>query len=200
MRSHTVTVVLLCLAASGSALAQSHRCSSDGRTYYSDRPCNGNTKLQMYGPAPTYPERRAERHADRYSPSTSAIPRTQEHVQYLSPACASISEAIRTGPARGVRGDVIRGLHDEYRDKCSVEDQDARAQVQQQLHNQRQNQLAQREMSAAEKQQARERAERCGGMRDVIGLKRKREAELNPKEVEALRNLEKTYNEVCLAR
>lgn len=198
MRSHTATALLLCLLACGSALAQSHRCSSNGRTYYSDRPCNGDTKLQMYGPAPSYADRRAERYADRHTPS--AIPRAQEHVKHLSPACASISEAIRTGPARGVRGDVVRGLHEEYRQKCSMEDQDARAQVHQEMNDQRQTQVAQREMSVAEKQQAKERAERCGGMRDVIALKRKREAELNAKEVGALRSLEKTYNEVCLAR
>lgn len=68
------------------------------------------------------------------------------------------------------------------------------------MKNQRQTQVAQRESGLADKQQAKERADRCNGMRDVIALKRKREAELNAKEVEALRSLEKTYNEVCLAK
>ena len=35
---------------------------------------------------------------------------------------------------------------------------------------------------------------------DVIALKRKREAELNAKEIEALRSLERTYNDVCISR
>lgn len=191
MRLHALAAISLCLACTTVA-AQNHRCSSDGRVYYSDRPCNGDTKLQMYGPARTYPE--------RYSPSTPGVPKAQEHVKYLSPACASISEAIRTGPARGVRGDVIQGLHEEYREKCSIEDQEARAQSRQERNNQQQTQVAQRENTAAERQQARERADRCNGMRDVISLKRKRESELNPREVEALRSLEKTYNEVCLTR
>jgi hypothetical protein len=36
------------------------------------------------------------------------------------------------------------------------------------------------------------------GMRDVIGLKRRRESFLNASEVEALRHLELAYNERCL--
>jgi hypothetical protein len=99
-----------------------------------------------------------------------------------------------------VRGDVIQGLHEEYRQKCALEEQDARARVQQDIKGQRQVQIAQRDSSLADKQQAKERADRCNGMRDVISLKRKREAELNAKEVEALRSLEKTYNEVCVVK
>ena len=34
----------------------------------------------------------------------------------------------------------------------------------------------------------------------VIATRRQREAALNPKEVEALRQLEQTFNAVCLAR
>jgi hypothetical protein len=72
--------------------------------------------------------------------------------------------------------------------------------VQQDIKGQRQVEVAQRDSSLADKQQAKERADRCNGMRDVISLKRKREAELNAKEVEALRSLEKTYNEVCVVK
>ena len=186
-------VGIVALMAAGAAQAQSYRCSSSGgQVYFSDRPCN-NTTLRMYGEArPAQPS--------RYAATPAGIPKAQEHVKYLSSACASISEAIRTGPARGVRGDVVRGLHEEYREKCSVEDQEARARVHQDLQNQRQTQVAARETALVDRQQARERGERCNAMRDVVALKRKREPELNTKEVEALRSLEKTYNEVCLGR
>jgi hypothetical protein len=185
------TIGLLLGVASFAAAAQAYRCSSGDRTYFSDRPCNGETKLQQYGPVTTNP---------RYTPSTPGAPKAQPHVKYLNSGCASISEAIRTGPARGVRGDVIQGLHEEYRQKCALDDQDARAQAQQDLSAQRQTQIAQRDVNVADKQLAKERADRCNGMRDVISLKRRREAELNVKEVEALRSLEKTYNEVCIAK
>ena len=184
-------VFLLLSSVSVTAAAQSHRCSSGGQTYFSDRPCNGETKLQAYGPART---------SAQSTPTLRDPPRAQEHVKYLGSGCASISEAIRTGPSRGVRGDVIQGLHEEYRQKCSMEEQDARAQVQRDNGLQRQTQVAQREGSLSERQQAKERADRCNGMRDVISLKRKREGELNAKEVDALRTLEKTYNEVCITR
>ncbi len=191
MRLSLLVGIVACMAA-GAAHAQSYRCSSGGQVHFSDRPCN-NASLRMYGEARPAP-------APRYPSAPSGIPKAQEHVKYLSSACASISEAIRTGPARGVRHDVIRGLHEEYREKCALEDQEARARVQQDQQNQRQTQVAERETALVDRQQARERADRCNAMRDVVALKRKREPELNAKEVEALRSLEKTYNEVCLGR
>jgi hypothetical protein len=123
----------------------------------------------------------------------------QEHVKYLGSGCASISEAIRTAPARGVRGDVISGLQEEYHQKCSIEDQDARNQLRQEKSLQVQAGLAQRDGAINERKQAKVKSEQCAGMRDVIALKRKREKELNEKEVAALRDLERAYNDRCLA-
>ena len=37
-------------------------------------------------------------------------------------------------------------------------------------------------------------------MRDVVYLKRKRESQLNEKEVESLRSLEATYNSACISK
>ena len=121
-------------------------------------------------------------------------------MKYLSPACADISEAIRTAPARGVRGDVVARLHEEYRDKCSFEDQDARRQQRQDARQERRaRRLAQRDSAADERAQAQQRADQCNGMRDVIALKRSRESQLNETEVAALRSLENTYNSRCIA-
>jgi hypothetical protein len=175
------------------AQAQVYRCSSGGSTYLSDRPCAvvPRTQLGAYGPSNpgTYVP---------YSAPLPDAPRVQDHVKYLGSACASISEAIRTGPTRGVRSDVIRGLQEEYSQKCSVEDQDARRQAQQDKSRELQGKLAERDNALRERQQVKARLDHCDGMRDVIGLKRKREAELNPAEVEALRNLEKAYNARCI--
>lgn len=194
MRLPTILCALFLSTASVAAMAQSYRCSSDGRTYYSDRPCNnGSTRLQVYGspsPAPQY----------NSGQSLRDPPRAQDHIKYLSSACASISEAIRTGPSRGVRGDVIQGLHEEYRQKCAMEDQEARSRVGQDLRQRQQALSDQRDVSLQDQRQAKARMERCAGMRDVIALKRKRESELNDKEVEALRSLEHTYNDICIAK
>lgn len=186
--------IVCCLFGIGMASVVSaapYRCTSNGQVYYSDRPCSGQTQLQAYGPVRTYPQ---------MTPYRPELPKAPEHLQYLSTACASINEAIRTGPSRGVRRDVIQGLYEEYRQKCSVEDREARSRVRQDQMRAEEAQQAQRSQSRLAQQQAQVRSDRCDGMRDVIALKRKREAELNAKEIEALRSLERTYNDVCISR
>jgi hypothetical protein len=128
------------------------------------------------------------------------VAKVEDHVKYLGSGCASISEAIRTGPNRGVRMDVIQGLRDEYRQKCSIEDQEARSRASQDSTAEQASKLAQRDAARSQQQQARVQADQCAGMRDVISTKRQRERELNPTEVAALRSLESSYNERCVAR
>lgn len=183
---------LIMLVASLQAHGQVYRCNSGGATYLSDKPCAlvPRTQIGVYGPT-----------HQTYTPSPRSLPdapRVQDHVKYLGSACASTSEAIRTGPTRGVRSDVVRGLQEEYAQKCSVEDQDARRQVQQDKSRELQGKLAARDSALQERQQVKVRLDHCDGMRDVIGLKRKREASLNVQEVEALRELERAYNARCL--
>jgi hypothetical protein len=189
------TALLVMFQATQWAHAQVYRCSSGGSTYLSDRPCPVLPKTQLggYGPltSGTYVP---------YSAPLPDAPRAQDYVKYLGSACASISEAIRTGPTRGVRGDVIRGLQEEYSQKCSVEDQDARRHAQQDKAQDLQGKLAERDNGVRERQQVKARLDYCNGMKDVIGLKRKRESSLNPTEVEALRNLEKAYNIRCIGQ
>lgn len=194
-------VILPLLAAAGllagaGAQAQAHRCVSGGNVYYSDRPCAGPpaTKMGAYG----------NTRSDMTAPSLRNVPsrleKPQEHLKYLSPACADIAEAIRTAPARGVRGDVINGLREEYREKCSVQDEEARRQHQQDLAARSGQQRAEREALALQREQAQKQAAQCSGMRDVIALKRSREASLNETEIAALRALESSYNGRCLGR
>jgi len=187
---------LAVLVVSAGAQAQSYRCSNGSSVYYSDRPCGSAPagKLGAFGDNP----RSAP--AATYSPQLPRAGKAQGHVKYLSPACADISEAIRTAPARGVRNDVVTGLHEEYREKCALEDQDARRQQRQDELKQQSEKVAQRDSVANERAQAQQRADQCAGMRDVIALKRSRERQLNETEVAALRSLESTYNSRCLSR
>jgi len=193
--SATHATVVALLIAAPAAYGQTYKCTSSGSTYLSDRPCGdtGRTQIGSYGPS-----RSAT--ATPYSSQLPAAPKAQEFVKYLPSGCASIIEAIRTAPARGVRGDVIRGLQDEYSQKCSIEDQAARGQLRQEKSQQQQVKLAERDEALKERQQSKLRADQCGSMKEVIALKRKRESELNSLEVGALRDLEKTYNDRCIAR
>ncbi|HPG78238.1 MAG TPA: hypothetical protein PK756_06190 [Piscinibacter sp.] len=194
LRSPLLALAML-LAVAG-VQAQSYRCSNGSSIYYSDRPCGQAPagKLGAFGGN----SRSAPSAA--YAPQLPRAGKAQGHVKYLSPACADISEAIRTAPARGVRGDVVTGLHEEYREKCSLEDQDARRQLRQDEQMQQSEKVAQRDSIANERAQAQQRADQCAGMRDVIALKRSREKQLNETEVAALRSLEGNYNSRCLSR
>lgn len=190
-----LVLTLLAAVCTPHSHAQTYRCSSGGSTYLSDRPCSdpNRTQLKAYGPsrsANTVP----------YSSQLPDAPKAQEHIKYLPSGCSAIVEAIRTAPARGVRNDVVRGLQDEYNQKCAVDDQEARNQLRQEQSQQRQQKLAERDTAKLEQRQAALRADQCASMRDVVALKRKRESELNAKEVEALRDLEKAYNGRCIAR
>lgn len=194
-----VILSLLVLAgaiASGAVQAQAYRCSNGNVIYYSDRPCAGAppSKMGAYGDG----SRQAT-----LPPGSSYLPRAgkpQEHVKYLSAECADIAEAIRTAPARGVRGDVVSGLREEYQQKCTLQDEEARRQHRQDERD-RNNQLrAERDSLTLKRDETRRQAEQCNGMRDVIALKRSREKSLNETEVAALRALEGSYNSRCLSR
>jgi hypothetical protein len=81
-----------------------------------------------------------------------------------------------------------------------VQDEEARRQHQQDLQARSSQQRAEREALALQREQAQKEAAQCGGMRDVIALKRSREASLNATEIAALRALESSYNVRCLGR
>lgn len=176
--------------------AQSYRCSTAESTYFSDRPCPGMAapRITVYG------QGRGAAAAPYYAPTVAPSAKMQEHVKYLSPQCASISEAIRTAPSRGVRGNTIADLQDEYRQKCQLEDQEARKQLGQAVADERRQQQAQRDVVAMDRKQNQVRADQCTGMRDVITTKRAREGTLKDSEVAALRSLEQTFNERCIAK
>ena len=70
--AQAVAAAFLALA-SASSFAQSYRCNSGGQMYFPDRPCNLDTKIQMYGPL-------------RPAPSVGPLPgppKAEEHLQYL---------------------------------------------------------------------------------------------------------------------
>lgn len=177
------------------AHGQTYRCTSGSATYYSDRPCPTVTpdKLGAYGPLRTMP-------SPHYSRSLPSAPKAQEHVQYLGAECASINEAIRTAPSRGVRGDVLQSLRDDYQQKCAWDDQDARKMARDKASQQMQARTTERQSALAQRRQAEAQSSQCLGMRDVIASKRKRESLFDSKEVATLRDLERSYNERCLSR
>ena len=106
----------------GEAAAQRtlYRCTVDGRTSLSDRPCSGGppqTGLAAIGPA---------REARASYTSTPTVSKAADYLEYLSPLCAELNEGMRNGPARGLGPRALAELHGSYRDRCSDDDQAAR--------------------------------------------------------------------------
>lgn len=193
----TPLLLLLLACAAPAASAQIYRCAGPNGTAISDRPC-GTTAASpapfgAYGPAP-------ERAAPRHRSAPADPPRVGEHVKYLGSECSSLSEAIRTGPARGTPPEALRGLRDEYRFKCAVEDREARKQAQADERDRQRAQVASLDAVRAQRREEESRRAHCAGLRDAIAARRSRESQLNATEVSALRDLERSFNERCLSR
>ena len=181
-------------AAAPAASAQSmYRCKSGNSTYLSDRPCTtgaGSTLGTIGGAAGnTYQQ-----------PSATYVqrpPKTAEHVGYLSSACADIAEAIRTGPSRGVRGDVISGLHEEYRQKCSEDDAAARQRLSEDRRNERDAKRSVQTAAQQQQQQTRIASDQCNELLRILAAKRRQTATMSDGERADLQRSETSYVERC---
>lgn len=124
---------------------------------------------------------------------------TSELNRHLSPRCASLNDAMRSAAQQG-NYNTMRDLRQEFMRKCTDEAQAAMQSTYRERENEREQQQEQRRQVEQAQAQSRATAQQCDGMRDVIQIKRKREATLNPTEVAALRQLETSFNERCLRR
>lgn len=198
-----VAVVVLA-AAAGEAPAQVYRCQSGRTVYYSRTPCSAtspsqaqpNHRLGAFGPAPT-----AARAAQSRSMPVYSATKPSPHARYLSPACASLDEAIRTGYSRGASIQNVLALREEYAAKCSAEDREALKQQGEAQYREAELHATQREQELANKHRQQADAEQCFGMRDTAAVRRKREqaGQLSAQEIESLRKLELAYKDRCLA-
>lgn len=169
----------------------SYRCVVDGRMVLSDRPCPGaSTQLRMVGPTHREPM------VSRPLTLPSAGP-AQDHLKYLNPDCAELSEAIRTAPARGVGSATVSGLHREYRAKCSEEDRLARQQLSEAQSDQRKAERAARDAKVQARVQTQREAEQCHEMLRVLHGRRQRASQMTPGELADLQRFEEAYATRC---
>jgi len=179
-RTFVASAVLgtLCLLASESALAQRtmYRCTSEGRTYLSDRPCEGrpSTSLASIGPSPQ---------RGRSGPAPDQpVGKASEVLDYLSPECAELREGLRNGPARGLGSRAFAELSASYRQRCGDEEQKA----QKRLGEDRTRKRELREREAAAEQVERDRVkltrEQCDEMYRIAHGKLQKLATMTPGE------------------
>lgn len=181
-------------AAAPAASAQSmYRCKSGNSTYLSDRPCTtgAGSTLGTIGAAP------ANTYQQPSGTYVQRAPKTAEHVGYLSSACADIAEAIRTGPSRGVRGDVISGLHEEYRQKCAEDDAAARQRLSEDRRNERDAKRSVQTAAQQQQQQTRIASDQCNELLRILAAKRRQTATMSDGERADLQRSETSYAERC---
>ncbi len=186
---------LVIASAPGQAGAQVYRCSNGGATYLSDRPCSGAPagRLGMVGPG----DRSAR------EPVTSSyiapVGKAPEHLAYMSAECASLNDAIRTGPARGLKSSTMSDLHTEYRRKCQEEESAAYQRLAQQRSEDRQEKQTREKAFQAQVNEAQRNREQCDELLRILAAKRRQVDGMNAGEKADFQRFEASYNARCKA-
>lgn len=129
--------------------------------------------------------------------SSSSMGKASELLPYLSSACAQLSEAIRTGSARGVHQETLSQLREEYREKCALEDAEARRRVGEDKSANIESQRREREGVKQEKAVSQREKAQCDELLRILAGKRKRRAEMIPGELSDLARSEAAYQGRC---
>lgn len=188
--------VLALFSLAPAAFAATYRCDVGGSVYITDKPCAAPAPaaapaapapMGVIGPVRT---------TSSYQPRPPSMAEAPEHHRYLSPRCAELNDAIRTGPARGVNSTTVSALRREYDEKCSEDDQYARRQVYESKRKEREGVLATRTEAERARQEAERTREKCIALLDSL---RNRRVE-NETERLNKRAAEDAYNASCLGK
>jgi hypothetical protein len=180
------SLALCVLACAGSvAFAQArYNCTfQNGVSYQSDRACPG---ISVYGALP-------ERQTNTYIPKMGEA---QAHLQYLSSRCSSLSEGIRTGPARGVKYEVTAELQRNYQRECAEEEREARNKLNAQRNDAANAKKSNQQVAALGQQQMQAKQQQCDESKRIIFNKKKR-TDLSEGEQQELQRFMQNFKERC---
>jgi hypothetical protein len=184
-------IFVLCMGAmlSTQALAQkTYQCrNANGSVYLSDRPCGGQGGYVYYGP--TEPSQQKQ----TYIPSVGTAP---DHLKYMSPRCASMHDAIRTGPARGLKSETLSTMRRDYQAQCAEDEAEARSQLSREKTDQRNEKKAEMRAQANAQNQAKLHEQRCEESKRILVTKRAR-TDLTEAERAELQRFEANYRSRC---
>ncbi|OWQ47733.1 hypothetical protein CDL60_10045 [Roseateles noduli] len=188
---------LLMVAAAG-VQAATYRCAApDGSVQYADRPC-GQTATPV---APTVGGAGPLRNVPTPRPSSqtaTAMPKAPEYAAYLPPDCAQLEEASRTSYQRGLRGDTLRSVQNDFETKCEAQRRRAQERVsEERSERERQYRDRRQEERAAEAERGKT-AQQCEQMRSVIADRRASGATMDARQKELLHTLQDNFNRSCL--
>lgn len=184
----------LMTAWSASAWGQVYNCTtSSGLRYQSRTPCPVGSKppgITYHGPKPA-PRVRAP----------ASVPRAGEELGYMGAKCASMQEAIRTAPARGIDSQTMRDLRRNFDTECQEERQDALRQLSTDKREKRKQidtEKREEQKHKANAQEAdRKLMEQCSEMRRALHQRRQRSAN-GEGDVRDLQLFEERYQARCV--
>jgi hypothetical protein len=181
--------LLVLLLAAGSAAAQTrYQCrTAAGAAYLSDRPCSGESGMVYYGPAPTAPT---------YTPQMTRQGEAPGHLRYMSARCASLHDAIRTAPARGLKYDTIGTMQRDYQRECGEDEGEARNQFTREQRDQRQQKVAERQSQVQAVERTKQQQAQCDESKRIFVMKSRR-TDLTDGEKADLKRFEESYKARC---
>jgi hypothetical protein len=169
--------------------AQTYNCRDNtGRVYQSPRPC-GEQGIIYYGPTD-----RGNNFNQTFIPKVAQAP---EHIIYMSPRCASLHDAIRTAPVRGIKSAEQSDMYKEYSRDCGEEESKARRKLSEISSDKRNEEISAERAKNQEVNRSKLSAEMCGELKRVIKNKKLR-TDLTPGEQGDLARSEQNYKERCL--
>lgn len=182
-----LAVSMLCVAAGVNAQTR-YTCSSNGYSYQSTQPCPGSSSsLTYYGPANNQP---------RYEAPMPKIGQAPANLKYLSPRCAALNDAIRTGPARGLKHETLSQMRQEYNSECSENETEANTRLSQDRNQKKQQSNEAKAAEKLEQERASLREQQCSESKRILFTKRAR-TDLNEGEKAELRRFEENYRSRC---
>jgi hypothetical protein len=187
-----VSVALVVSMWASAAFSQvMYRCGTGSRAYVTDRPCEtgGRSVLGVIGPAPQYPT-----YNQNLTPSMGQAP---DILPYLSPVCAQMNDAVRTGPTRGLKSAAMSELMTNYRRQCGEDEQLAYQRLSEAKKDQREQRTQAQRSVTAEQQRALLSVEQCSQMLGTLASRRKRVAAMTPGELQDLDLFETNYKARC---
>jgi hypothetical protein len=182
---------VLASAAPAASAQASWLCSANGRTWSSAQPCPEGA----FGQQRIVGQPRGE---SRLPGERGPAERPAAHLQFQSPRCAELAEALRTGSQRGLGRATLQELHEAYRQQCGEEE--ARAKTLLLEERNRQRDVREREERAARLELDRDKLnrEQCAEMKRILQSKRQRLEAMTPGERGDFERFEATWRSRCL--
>lgn len=170
----------------GREVVERYTCTSNGRTYASSHPCP-SSGMVYYGPATTSPSSESR---------IAKIDQAPDTLKYLSPRCASLNDAIRTAPARGLKYETISEMRKEYEQQCSDNEKDAHDQMSRERRENKKQMTEASKADQADRERANIQAQQCGESKRILFAKRAR-TDLTAGEKADLQRFEENYRSRC---